>query len=165
MNFRSRREVEPEINVTSLIDVILLLVMFFMVSTTFVTDGRMSVRLPQASLAAVTRQPDPVVITVLADGSYRVNERALANTSAATLRAALEDQVGDGRGKPITIRADARTTHQAVVTAMDVAGKVGFTEVNIATINPGSVAGAGAPVSPSAAPAAGPPAAGVPPRP
>jgi len=135
MNFRSRREVEPEINVTSLIDVILLLVMFFMVSTTFVTDGRLSVRLPTASMASVTRQPDPVVVTVLADGTYRVNERALTNASPATLRAALEQVIGDGRGKPITIRADARATHQAVVTAMDVAGRVGFTQVNIATIN------------------------------
>ncbi len=147
MNFRSRREVEPEINVTSLIDVILLLVMFFMVSTTFVTDGRLNVRLPTASMASVTRQPDPVVVTVLADGTYRVNERALANASPATLRAALEQVIGDGRGKPITIRADARATHQAVVTAMDVAGRVGFTQVNIATI---SQTGAGAVPAPSA---------------
>jgi biopolymer transport protein ExbD len=153
MNFRSRREIEPEINVTSLIDVILLLVMFFMVSTTFVTDGRLNVRLPQASASTTTRAPDPVVITVLEDGSYRVNERALANTSATTLRAALEDVVADGRGKPVTIRADARATHQAVVTAMDVAGRVGFAQVNIATI--GATAAPAGDAPPVAKPAAG----------
>lgn len=149
MNFRDRREVEPEINVTSLIDVILLLVMFFMVSTTFVTDGRLNVHLPKASAVAESRAPDPVVITVLEDGTYRVNERALTNTSPATLRAALEQVASDARGKPITIRADARATHQAVVTAMDVAGRVGFSQVNIATVNQ-SPAG---PAAPRAAPA------------
>jgi biopolymer transport protein ExbD len=135
MNFRSRREVEPEINVTSLIDVILLLVMFFMVSTTFVTDGRLTVRLPQSSALPEARHTDRVVISVLADGTYRVNEKALANTSPATLRAALEQLPAEARGKPVTLRADARATHQAVVTAMDVAGRVGFTQVNIATVN------------------------------
>ena len=135
MNFRSRREIEPEINVTSLIDVILLLVMFFMVSTSFVTDGRLNVRLPQASAVPESRAPDAVVISVLADGTYHINDRVLTNTSAATLRAALEQISPDARGKPITIRADARATHQAVVTAMDVAGRVGFSPVNIATYN------------------------------
>ena len=149
MNFRSRREVEPEINVTSLIDVILLLVMFFMVSSTFVTDGRLNVRLPRASAVPENRAPDAVVITVSADGTYRVNDRALTNTSAATLRAALEQMAPDARGKPITIRADARATHQAVVTAMDVAGRVGFSQVNIATVN--QTAGGAAP-APTRAP-------------
>ncbi len=135
MNFRPRRAIEPEINVTSLIDVILLLVMFFMVSTTFVTDGRLNVRLPQSSAVPENRTPDPVVISVLADGTYHVNDRVLTNTSPATLRAALEQIAPDARGKPITIRADARATHQAVVTAMDVAGRVGFSQVNIATVN------------------------------
>lgn len=144
MNFRVRREMEPEINVTSLIDVILLLVMFFMVSTTFVTDGRLNIRLPQASTGTEARPADPVVLLVLADGSYQVNDRALANNSPATLRAALEAVAPQGRGQPITLRADARATHQAVVTAMDVAGRVGFAQVNIATVNP-SAAAPGAP--------------------
>ena len=154
MNFRSRREVEPEINVTSLIDVILLLVMFFMVSTTFVTDGRLNVRLPQASAVPENRAPDPVTIVVQEDGTYRVNDRALTNASAATLRAALEQVAPDARGKPITIRADARATHQAVVTAMDVAGRVGFSQVNIATVNQ-SPTGRGSAPAAGAAPATG----------
>jgi len=135
MNFKPLRETEPEINVTSLIDVILLLVMFFMVSTTFVQDGRLRVRLPEASAAPEQRRSDPVVVTVTAEGTYRVNGRGLINNSPETLRAALEKTAGTTQGQPITIRADARTTHQSVVTAMDVAGRLGFSQVNIATVN------------------------------
>ncbi len=135
MNFRSRRELEPEINVTSLIDVILLLVMFFMVSTTFVTDGRLKIHLPQATDTVDHSAEEAVVISVLADGTYRINDRPLVNASAATLRTALERVAPEAKGRAITLRADARATHQAVVTAMDVAGRVGFSQVNIATVN------------------------------
>ena len=135
MNFGRRREVEPEINVTSLIDVVLLLVMFFMVSTTFQVDSRLRVRLPESSAAAEQRVVDAVTIVITADGAYRVNDRALVNRSPETLRAALDKVAGGARGQAITIRADARATHQAVVTAMDIAGKVGFAQVNIATVN------------------------------
>jgi biopolymer transport protein ExbD len=136
MKFGPRRSVEPEINVTSLIDVILLLVMFFMVSTTFQQDSRLKVRLPESSAVPETRPLDAVTILITADGAYRVNERALVNRSPETLRAALEKVAGNSaRGQPITIRADARATHQAVVTAMDIAGRVGFAQVNIATVN------------------------------
>ena len=135
MNFGRRREVEPEINVTSLIDVVLLLVMFFMVSTTFQQDGRLQVRLPESTAQPEVRPVDAVTIVVTADGAYRVNDRALVNRSPETLRAALERASGGAHGQPLTIRADARATHQAVVTAMDIAGKVGFAQVNIATVN------------------------------
>ena len=135
MNFGGRRGLEPEINVTSLIDVVLLLVMFFMFSTTFVQDGLLKVRLPESTAQPEQRAADPVVIVIAADGSYRVNDRALVNRSPATLRSALEGLGGHGPGRQITIRADARATHQAVVTAMDVAGRVGFAQVNIATVN------------------------------
>jgi biopolymer transport protein ExbD len=135
MNFKPRRELEPEINVTSLIDVILLLVMFFMVSTTFVQDGRLRVRLPQSNASPESRSLDPVVITVTAEGNYQVNGRTLVNTAAETLRSALEQVSPQAQGKPVTVRADARATHQSVVTAMDVAGRLGFAQVNIATVN------------------------------
>jgi biopolymer transport protein ExbD len=135
MNFGRRRGVEPEINVTSLIDVVLLLVMFFMVSTSFVQDGRLKIRLPESSALPDNRAPDAVTIAIGADGGYAVNDRALVNRSADTLRAALAKVAPQAAGKPITIRADARATHQAVVTAMDVAGRMGFVQVNIATVN------------------------------
>jgi biopolymer transport protein ExbD len=135
MNLSPRRREDPELNLTSLIDVVLLLVIFFMVSTTFVEEGRLRVELPSASNEPVTAVQDPVVITVTAQGSYRVNDRALVNNARETLAAALT-KVAGGRGSvPLTIRADARATHQSVVTAMDVAARLGFTQVNIATVS------------------------------
>jgi biopolymer transport protein ExbD len=135
VNLRSRHRDDPEINVISFIDVLLVLLIFFMVSTTFQQEGRVKVQLPQASQIPQQRTAaEPLVITVTAEGSYRVNERTLINSSADTLRAALLKEAGTARG-PVTIRADARSTHQAVVTAMDVAGKLGFVQLNIATIH------------------------------
>lgn len=121
----------------SLIDVVLVLLIFFMVSTTFQQEGRVKVQLPQASAIPVPRaSQEPLVITVAADGVYRVNDHTLVNSSPATLRAALLKEAGADRG-PVTIRADAQSTHQAVVTAMDVAGRLGFAQLNIATVHEG----------------------------
>ncbi|MGE0583046.1 MAG: ExbD/TolR family protein [Steroidobacteraceae bacterium] len=143
MNLQPRRTDEPELNLTSLIDVVLLLIVFFMLSSTFVQEGRLRVRLPEARDVPVQRPAkETIVVTVTQGGGYRVNERDLVNASADTLRAALLKVAGDGRGSPVTLRADGRATHQSVVTAMDVLGKLGFTEINIATVND---AGAAAP--------------------
>ena len=126
---------DPEINLISMIDVLLVLLVFFMVSTTFNQEGRVRVQLPQASEVPLPRgSHEPLVITVTAEGGYRVNERPLINSSPDTLRAALVKEAGSDRG-PLTIRADARSTHQAVVTAMDVAGRLGFAQLNIATVH------------------------------
>jgi biopolymer transport protein ExbD len=135
MKLRSTRRDEPELNLTSLIDVVLLLVIFFMLATTFVTEGRLRVVLPEAGAAPAEAAQQPLIITISAQGSYRVNERALLNNSRETLRAALRKIAEGAAGQPVTIRADARATHQSVVTAMDVAARLGFTQVNIATIN------------------------------
>jgi biopolymer transport protein ExbD len=137
MNLRPRRTEEPEINVTSLIDVVLLLVVFFMLSSNFSAEGRLRVRLPQASSVAAERNAnEPLVITVSASGSYLVNGRELVNSSADTLRAAVLKSVTPAtRAAPVTIRADGRASHQAVVTAMDVLGRLGFTQMNLATVN------------------------------
>lgn len=127
---------EPEINLTSLIDVVLLLLVFFMVSTSFVKEADLRLKLPEADIQerpAVTRELE---VVVNADGNYFVNERALVNSRPETLRAALLKVAGEKRDMPLTIRADARTTHQSVVTVMDVAGKLGFTDVQIVTVQP-----------------------------
>jgi biopolymer transport protein ExbD len=135
VNLRPRHREDPEINLISLIDVLLVLLIFFMVSTTFNQEGRVKVQLPQSSNEPIPRGTrEPLVITVTAEGTYRVNERALINASPDTLRAALLKESQNDRG-PITIRADGRSTHQAVVTAMDVAGRLGFSQLNIATIH------------------------------
>ena len=135
MRLQPRRPEIPELNLTSLIDVVLLLVIFFMLSTTFVQDASLRVELPQTGSASADRAPSPVVITVTAQGSYRVNGQVLVNNLRETLATALSRAAGGGAPKPITIRADARATHQSVVTAMDVAARLGFTQVNIATVN------------------------------
>ncbi|MGA2025188.1 MAG: biopolymer transporter ExbD [Steroidobacteraceae bacterium] len=144
MNLKPRRPEEPEINVTSLIDVVLLLVVFFMLSSNFSAEGRLRVRLPQATAAPSERAGNELlVVTVSATGAYLVNGRELVNSSPDTLRAAvLRSATAASRSGPVTIRADGRASHQAVVTAMDVLGRLGFTQMNLATVNE---AGAAAP--------------------
>jgi biopolymer transport protein ExbD len=137
MNLRSvTRQDEPELNVISLVDVVLLLLIFFMVSTTFVDEARLELKLPQASKEpAAAQKQDPIEVAVTASGEYRVNGQTLINTSAATLAAAISKVAGEKRDLPVTIRADGRATHQSVITAMDVLGRLGFRSVSIATIN------------------------------
>jgi biopolymer transport protein ExbD len=126
---------DPEINLISLIDIALLLVIFFMLTSTFMQEGRLKIELPQASLAPTNKQKvDPIVVTVTQTGSYRVNDRELINSSPDTLRAAILEVAGADREKPVTVRADGRATHQSVVSAMDVLGKLGFVRLNIATV-------------------------------
>ena len=137
MKFKSRRIEEPEINVTSLIDVVLLLVVFFMLSSNFTAEGRLRVRLPHASSVPTDRSGnESLVISVSAAGAYLVNGRELIDSSPDTLRAAILKSAGAGaHAAPVSIRADGRASHQSVVTAMDVLGRLGFTQMNLATVN------------------------------
>ena len=135
MNLKPRKHEEPEINVVSLIDVVLLLVVFFMLSSRFTDEGRLRVRLPQASdVPTAKAASEPLVVTVTQQGTYRVNDRELINSSPETLRAALVKEAGAARNMPVTLRADGRATHQSVVTAMDILGRLGFVEINVATV-------------------------------
>ena len=135
MRLKPRQRDEPEINLVSLIDVVLMIVIFFMVSSSFIDEGRVRIRLPQANAVPVAKsQTEPLVIAVTEQGGYRLNEKELINSSAETLRAALVKETGTNRSLRVTIRADARATHQAVITAMDVLGRLGFAEINIATV-------------------------------
>ena len=137
MNLQTRSRDEPEINLTSLIDVVLLLLVFFMVSTSFVREAEINLRLPEASSEATPKdEAELLEIAVTQTGSYLVNSRPLINNETATLRKAIVKLFGDERDIPVIIRADANATHQAVVTAMDVAGRLGFVEVSIATVSP-----------------------------
>ena len=130
---------DPEINLISLIDIALLLVIFFMLTSTFMQEGRLKIELPQASLTPAGKQKvDPIVVSVTQSGSYRVNDRELINSSPDTLRAAILEVAGADRDKPVTVRADGRATHQSVVSAMDVLGKLGFVRLNIATVEDSS---------------------------
>jgi len=135
VNLKPRTHDDPEINVVSLIDVVLLLLVFFMLSSRFTEEGRLRVHLPQASAVPTEKATsEPLVVTVTQLGGYRVNEHELINSSQDTLRAALLKEAGTNRNQRVTLRADARATHQAVITAMDVLGRLGFAEINIATV-------------------------------
>ena len=137
MRLQSRSKEEPEVNLTSLIDVVLLLLVFFMVSTSFVKETEINLRLPQAEAQSEpVAEPDSLEIVVTQTGGYLVNGRALVNNERGTLRAAIERTIGDSRDLPVIIRADAQATHQAVVTALDVAGQLGFVQISIATVTP-----------------------------
>ena len=143
MRLRSRDHEDPELNVISLVDVVLLLLIFFMLSTKFVDESRIELQLPQASNEpAAAQKKDPIEVAVTATGEYRVNGQVLINTSPATLSAAVSKLAGERRDLPVTIRADARSTHQSVVTAMDVLGRLGFKAISIATVNDQSTSGA-----------------------
>jgi biopolymer transport protein ExbD len=135
VNLRTRPREDPEINLTSLIDVVLLLLVFFMVSTSFLKATEIRLQLPQAE--AVPREEPTVEIEIMisASGDYFVDGQELVNRRAETLQRAIEQVAGERRGLPITIRADGRASHQSVVTAMDVVGRLGFSRVLIATVS------------------------------
>lgn len=135
MNFRPRRTPEPEINLISLIDVMLMIVIFFMLSSTFTDEGRLRIRLPEASARNVPPEGVPLVLAIGADGRYRLEGRELVDATPDALRAGLLNVLGDSRARRIVLRADARATHQSVVTAMDVIAKLGLREVDVATVN------------------------------
>jgi biopolymer transport protein ExbD len=126
---------QPELNLTSLIDVVLLLLIFFMLTTTFVRPSQIAIRLPEAGSSAVPalRQQE-LEISVTARGEYRVNGRALVDSRPATLEAAIRKVSADVKERRVTLNADAQASHQSVVTAMDVAGRLGFAEIRITTV-------------------------------
>ncbi|MEJ2173259.1 MAG: ExbD/TolR family protein [Woeseiaceae bacterium] len=136
MKLSLRPRTQPEVNLTSLIDVVLLLLIFFMVSTSFVKQSQIAIRLPEVESAVVVEEiPDQIDIMITQTGTYLVNGRELINSQPATIRNALQKVSGGNHSLPLTISADANARHQDVVTAMDVAGRLGFVQINIATLN------------------------------
>ncbi len=136
MRLSLRSKTQPEVNLTSLIDVVLLLLIFFMVSTSFVKQSQISISLPQADSAAIVEEvPQQIDIMITETGTFLINSRELINSRAETIRNALQKVSGGNNDLPLTISADANAKHQDVVTAMDVAGRLGFTQISIATVN------------------------------
>lgn len=133
MNLRGRRKEEPEINLTTLIDLALLLLIFFMVTTTFKDELKISINLPKASDKVAKAEPDNINIVIDAEGQYYVNDQKLVNVQIDTLKRALQQAAG-GRASPVLIvKADGKTPHQAVITAMDAARQLGFSRLGFAT--------------------------------
>ena len=121
-------------NLTPLIDVVFLLLIFFMVSTTFTRETQLRVDLPEAVGAAREERKEQIEIAIDESGSYRVNGRALVDARLRTLQAALYSESGGDTTRPMLIAADAQAAHEDVVRAMDAAGQMGFTRLSIATV-------------------------------
>lgn len=135
MDLRNRRtREEPDLNVVSLVDVVLLLLIFFMLTTTFVRPSQIAIRLPEASVQSeLPPVQQELEISVTGDGEFRVNGRELVDSRAETLEAAIRKVMPEVRARRVILNADGRASHQDVVTAMDVAGRLGFNEVRITT--------------------------------
>jgi biopolymer transport protein ExbD len=120
---------------TPLIDVVFLLLIFFMVSTTFDTTSQLKINLPEASQEQTSIPPQKLNLLIDAKGNFFINSRELANNKSATLKAALERTMA-GNKLPIVIQSDADSPVQSLVTAMDVVGQLGLSQVSIATTRP-----------------------------
>ncbi len=136
MKFRRRARQDASIELTPLIDVVFLLLIFFMVSTTFIRETELEVELPEASADVREVEDNVIEVTIAADGAYAVNNRLLVNNQLATLMKALREVSGGDMSRRLVITADADARHQDVVTAMDAAGQVGLTQLSITTRNP-----------------------------
>lgn len=134
MKFTSPESDEPEITVIPLIDVILVLLIFFMATATFDQNSRIKVQLPESNSEAKADSTQPLIVQIDADGRYFVNNSEVLNSRIDTLKAALEQLGGDPAKQPVVLRADARTQHQAVVTAMDALAQTGYRNLSIATV-------------------------------
>ena len=128
-----RRQDDFEINVISLIDVLLTLLMFFVLTTTFIQHSRMQVTLPKASAEERDMQAPALTVVVDRDGHFFVGSDEVLGEGIEPLKQAIANAAGDDRERQVTIRADAMTPHQNVVTAMDALGQLGFTKLSIAT--------------------------------
>jgi len=133
MNLQPGDTDEPDINLTPLIDVVFLLLIFFMVSTTFEHQSRIQIDLPEATADTTAQEDDTLEILVDAQGRYFIGEQQVVNSELKTLKAAIRKAVGNRGVVPVTIRADANTTHQAVIRVLDATSQLGLTHISLAT--------------------------------
>lgn len=136
MKFRRQRPEEVGVNVTPLIDVVFLLLIFFMVSTTFTRESHLTVDLPEATGEHTLENPEIVDILINTNGHYAINDVGLVDNNINTLMVALRRASRGDVNTPLSITADAQTPHQAVVRAMDAAGQLGFVHLSITTRDP-----------------------------
>lgn len=135
MKFARRSKAEVEVNMTPLIDVVFLLLIFFMVSTTFTKESQLSIDLPEASGSPTNLAEKTLEISITRSGEFAINEVALVNNQLKTLMNALQKVSAGDNTLPLIITADSATPHQSVVTAMDAAGQLGFSHLSITTKN------------------------------
>ncbi|MPM91794.1 Biopolymer transport protein ExbD [bioreactor metagenome] len=133
MNFRPRAKEAPEINLIPFIDVLLVILIFLMLSTTYSKFTEMQLSLPVADVEQMRDRPKEIIVSVGADGRYAVNRSTLEGKSVDVVAAALTDAAKAGKDSVIIISADATSPHQAVVTVMEAARRVGLSQITFAT--------------------------------
>ncbi len=133
MNFRSESRQDVELNITPLIDVVFLLLIFFMVSTTFERESEINITLPEASKELTEAKPDAISVAIDSQSRIYVNGRALINSQLSTIKQAIYEALGNLTDVPIIISADAERNHQSVVKVMDAARQLGLVRITFAT--------------------------------
>ena len=133
MNFRPRAKEAPEINLIPFIDVLLVILIFLMLSTTYSKFTEMQLSLPVADVEQMRDRPKEIIVSVGADGRYAVNRSSLEGKNVETVAAALSTAAKAGKDSVIIISADASSPHQAVVTVMEAARRVGLSQITFAT--------------------------------
>ena len=133
MNFRPRAKEAPEINLIPFIDVLLVILIFLMLTTTYSKFTEMQLSLPVADVEQMRDRPKEIIVSVGADGRYAINRSALEGKNVETVAAALSDAAKAGKDSVIIISADASSPHQAVVTVMEAARRVGLSQITFAT--------------------------------
>jgi biopolymer transport protein ExbD len=124
---------EPEINLTPLIDVIFTLIIFFVVTTTFKERSALKLQLPSSESSSTMEQATPLTIMVDAQGRFFIDDVEVLKPDVIAIKEAVINVTAQDRSMPVILRADARTPHQAVITAMDALGQLGFVKISIAT--------------------------------
>ena len=133
MNFRPRSSEEVDLNITPLIDVVFLLLIFFMVSTTFDHESEMNITLPKASKEIAQAKPDAINIAIDGQSRIYINQKELLNSQISTIKEALYDVAMDLENAPIIISADEETPYQIVIRTMDAARQLGLVKITFAT--------------------------------
>ena len=129
-------EDEPAVNLTPLIDVVFILLIFFMVSTTFQRESEIKIELPEASSEAVEEKEDVLEIVIDIEGHYFIDEQQVVNTELETLKTAIQKFLDGQTEMPVVIRADRNTPYEAVVRAMDATAQLGLLQMSLATNQP-----------------------------
>ncbi|MFM2006736.1 MAG: hypothetical protein RLZZ09_2391 [Pseudomonadota bacterium] len=135
MNFRPRHRDEPELNLIPMIDVLIVLLIFLLLTTTFSREAQLRISLPEAPGAGTAQTPTQntgLEIVINPAGQYRINQRELTDNQLETVKQAIKEAAGDNPDPLITIDADRNTTHQSVITVLDAAGQLGYQHISFA---------------------------------
>jgi len=136
VNLRQSPGDDPEVNLTPLIDVVFILLIFFMVSTTFQKESEINIELPEASGEPLEEHKEQLEIVIDANGHYFIDEQQVVNTELVTLKKAIQKFLGKQHDIPVVIRADRTTPYEAVIRAMDATAQLGLVNMSLATSQP-----------------------------